>query len=145
MKTARRKQQEPKREERCAASCDDIHQPVGNHNDLARVRAGELALDVVRSERERFDLGTIHAARRAQGVAKLAIDLNCERDPIVHQKRGIEARPSRVGDKPAARPEPPNTPLARCGAAARRAGPERESLRCRVADGLAFSIAVVSS
>jgi len=70
---------------RNCASCDDIHQPVRNHNDFAWGRPGELPLNFVGGKSECLRLSPVEAAARGDRIAKLAIDLNGQRDLIIDQ------------------------------------------------------------
>src|SRR5688572_7872635 len=77
----------PRREGAGGGSQHDIDQPIGNDNHFARGCPGELADDLVRSERERLGGGAVEPARRGQSIAQLAIDLNRERHLVVDQHR----------------------------------------------------------
>ena len=83
---------------------------------LRGARAVELALDLVRGQRERLGRGAVEAARRGQRVAQLAVDLDRERHLVVDQQRRdrSSARPRRrSGRSP---PSAAQHSSARCGA-----------------------------
>ena len=112
---------------------------------LRGVAAVELPLDLVGRERERLGRRPVEPARRGQRVAQLAVDLDRERHLVLDQQRRIELGPGGVGDQPFAAEQRPRLPRRGAAPSARPAGPACGSPRSRVADGGAFSIALVSS
>ena len=134
------------RPKRAAPSCDDVHQPVGHDDHLARRRPGED-----RAARRRWrapsppDPPSAHPWRRGIGVAQLAVDLDGDGDLVLDQQGRVRLGPGGVGDQARCARPPPRPPRRHAAPSARPAAASSRPPRVREAEGGAFSIALASS
>src|SRR6478735_9214264 len=78
---------------------DDIHDPLGNDDDLAGGLPVERLLHGVEGKHGRFDCSLIRIAGNRYVGALLAVHLHRQGDRVLDQERAVDLRPGGIGDE----------------------------------------------
>src|SRR5436190_86661 len=78
---------------------DDVHQLIGNDDDLDDLLAIHERLDLVVAQRVLLDDGFFGAERNAQAASQLAVDLHRDFGFVLLRQLRIESRPGLAEDR----------------------------------------------